>query len=154
MKTTATAESWTIPETLAVAYTEFTQRFGVDLLPKAFEALTLRPAETMQAHRALSRDMGNYISSALDARGAGLEEWMASARADSDQDAMLLDIAVRWWLARDALARHPSGTRVPCIYVPGLTSHSGHQLLLQMLHRGNAPDTNQPAGGPAQTSRA
>lgn len=148
------ATSWTVPEALAVAYTEFTRRFGADLLAQAFAALTLQPVKTMQAHRALDRDMGDYISSVLDAHGAALQEWLANARADREQDAMLQDIGVRWWRARDDLARKPAGTRVPCTYAPGSTSlHSGLQLLIQMLHRGSAPDTTPPAVDPARVSR-
>lgn len=154
MKTIETPESWTIPEALAVAYAEFTQRFGADLLPKAFEALTLRPTQTLQVHQALDRDMGNYISSVMDARGAALIEWLAHARTDRDQDAMLLDIGVRWWRARDDLARKPVGTRVPCTYAPDSTSlHSGLQLLVQMLHRGSSPDTSPPEGVQAHATR-
>lgn len=153
MKTTAVPDTWSVPEALAVAYTEFTQRFGADLLHQAFAALTLQPEQTMQAHRALDRDMGNYISHVLDARDAGLLEWLANARADRSQDAMLLDIGVRWWRARDDLARQPHGTRVPCTYALGSTSlHSGLQLLVQMLHRGSAPDTTPPAAGPARAT--
>ncbi len=154
MKATPAPATWSVPEALALAYTEFTQRFGTELLHQAFEALTLEPERTMQAHRALDSDMGNYISSVLDARGAGLVEWLANARADRSQDAMLLDIAVRWWRARDDLAGQPKGTRVACTYAPGSTSlHSGLQLLVQMLHRGSAPDRTLPAGGPAHTPR-
>lgn len=155
MKTTPVPATWSVPEALAVAYAEFTQRFGADLLHHAFESLTLRPEKTMQAHHALDRDMGNYISSVLDARGAGLVEWLANARADSSQDAMLLDIGVRWWRARDDLARQPHGARVPCTSAPGSTSlHSGPQLLTQMLYRGSAPDTVPAAAGHTRVTRA
>ncbi|MDD5028496.1 MAG: hypothetical protein PHH58_03185 [Rhodoferax sp.] len=154
MKHPTDPSSWNIQEALAVAYSEFTQRFGADLLHQAFVALTLHSAQTMQAHRALDADMGNYISSVLDARGAGLTEWLTNARADRDQDAMLLDIGVRWWRARDDLARQPQGTRVPCTYAPGATSlHSGLQLLAQMLYRGSAPDTAPPAISQTPTTR-
>jgi hypothetical protein len=153
MKQPTEAAHWAVSEALAVAYTEFTQRFGAELLLQAFEALTLRPMETMATHRTLDRHMGNYISSVLDARGDGLTEWLTNARADRDQDAMLLDIGVRWWLARDDLARKPAGTRVPCEYAPGSTDHVSLQLLTQMLHRGSAPDTNPPAAGPARGTR-
>lgn len=154
MKATQPQDTWSVPEALAVAYTEFAQRFGAELLHQAFEALTLDPKQTMHAHRALDRDMGNYISSVLDARGAALVEWLANARADRSQDAMLLDIGVRWWRARDDLARQPHGTRVPCTYAPGSTSlHSGLQLLTQMLYRGSAPDTEPPAAGPVRGTR-
>jgi hypothetical protein len=154
MQTNTPTQSWTVPEALAVAYREFTQRFGADLLHQAFEALTLQSAKTMQAHRALDADMGDYISSVLDARGAGLAEWLANARADRTQDAMLQDIGVRWWHARDDLARQPEGTRVPCTYAPGFTSlHSGLQLLAQMLYRGSAPDRTLPLTPPARGTR-
>ena len=154
MKTNAAPDTWSVPEALAVAYTEFTQRFGAELLHQAFATLTLKPEQTMQAHRTLDSDMGNYISSVLDARGAGLVEWLTTARADRSQDAMLLDIGVRWWRARDDLARKAHGTRVPCEYAPGSTSlHSGLQLLIQMLHRGSAPDTTPPAAGPVRVNR-
>lgn len=154
MQSNTPTQSWTVPEALAVAYREFTQRFGADLLHQAFEALTLHGTHTMQVHHALDADMGNYLSSVLDARGAGLTEWLANARADRTQDAMLLDIAVRWWRARDDLAREPAGTLVPCTYEPGATGlHSGHQLLSQMLYRASAPDTAPHSTAPVRGTR-
>ena len=138
---TTTKPSWTVPEALSVAYKAFAARFGADLLHQAFEALTLHPKQTMAMHRALRADMVTYLDYALDVRGAGLVVWMANARADLDQAPMLLDCAVRWWCARDAMLRLPLNTRVPCIYMEGLTAHSDLQLLEQMLRRASAPDT-------------
>jgi hypothetical protein len=141
MKTTATPATWSVPEALAVAYTAFTQRFGAELLWQAFEELTLEPEQTMQDHHDLERDLDQYLGHALNAQGAGLVIWMANAKSKPDNAALLTHCAVRWWRARDDLARQPQGMRVPCEYAPGSKDHSALQLLRQMLYRGSAPDT-------------
>lgn len=153
MKTTATPATWSVPEALAVAYTAFTQRFGAELLHQAFEALTLDPQQTMEDQRDLARDLGQYLGHALNAQGAGLVIWMANAKSRPDNAALLLHCGVRWWLARDDLARKPPGTRVPCEYGPGSKEHSALQLLAEMLYRASAPDTTPPVAGPARGTR-
>lgn len=149
MKTTATPATWSVPEALAVAYTAFTQRFGLELLWQAFEELTLEPEQTIQDHHDLERDLDQYLGHALNAQGAGLVIWMANAKSKPDNAALLTHCAVRWWRARDDLARQPQGMRVPCKYAHGSTDHNAHQLLAQMLYRGSAPDTETPVDGPA-----
>lgn len=153
MKTTAAPESWTIPEALAVAYAEFTQRFGVELLWQAFEALTTKPAATLQEHQELADELDQYLGHALNAQGADLVIWMANAKSRPDNAALLLHCGVRWWRARDALANQPKGSRVPCVYAEGITEHVALQLLSQLLYRGSAPDTVPGAGGPAPRTR-
>lgn len=134
-------QTWSVPEALAVAYTAFTQRFGADLLWQAFEVLTTKRKDTMAEHKALERDLGQYLGHALNAQGADLVIWMANAKSRADNAELLLHCAVRWWLARDDLLRKPSGTCVPCVYAEGATDHVALQLLTQMLYRGSAPDT-------------
>ena len=151
MKTNPAAQSWSAPEALAAAYTEFTLRFGADLLHQAFEALTLQPEKTKNDHKAIEDELGTYLAYPLNTHGAGLVIWMANAKSKPDNAALLLHCAVRWWLARDDLLRKPSGTRVPCVYAEGSKDHSALQLLTQMLYRGSAPDTEPPAA--AQTPR-
>ncbi len=144
--------SWSIPEALAVAYTAFTQRFGDDLLWQAFDALSTKPESTKAEHRAMGRDLDQYLGHALSAQGADLVIWMANARSCPDNVALLLHCGVRWWMARDdLLLQQASEARVPCNYAEGSTDHPGLQLLTQMLHRGSAPDTTPPAV--AQTPR-
>lgn len=143
------ATGWTIPDALAVAFQAFTQRFGADLLWLAFEALTIKREDTMAEHQALERDLDQYLGHALNAQGANLVIWMANARSKPDNAELLLHCAVRWWRARDDLVRMPGGTRVPCVYAEGATDHVALQLLMQMLYRGSAPDTEPPATGPA-----
>jgi len=151
MKTNPVTPTWSVPEALSVAYTAFTQRFGTDLLWQAFEALTTKRENTMAEHKALERDLGQYLGHALNAQGANLVIWMANAKSNPDNADLLTHCAVRWWLARDDLLRKPSGTRVPCVYTEGSTDHVALQLLTQMLYRGSAPDTEPPAV--AQTPR-
>lgn len=153
MKITATPQSWSIPEALAVAYTEFTQRFGAELLYQAFEALTLQPEQTRTEHLVLGRELDKYLAYPLNTHGTELVAWMASAKGKPDNAALLLHCGVRWWRARDDLARKPNGTRVPCEYAPGSKNHSGLQLLAEMLYRGSAPDTKPPAAGQTPRTR-
>lgn len=153
MKTTATPEFWTIPEALAATYTEFTQRFGAELLWQAFEALTTQPEQTKAKHLALSKELGQYLAYPLNIHGDALVSWMTSAKSRPDNADLLTHCAVCWWLARDDLLRKPSGTRVPCVNAEGAKNHSALQLLTQMLYRGSAPDTKPPAAGPARATR-
>lgn len=145
MKTTAAPATWSVPEALAVAYTEFTQRFGAELLHQAFEALTLRRAQTMQVHRALARELDQYLVYPLNTHGAELVHWMASAKGTPDNADLLLHCGVRWWQAREDLLRKPAGTRV--------RNHSDLQVLAEMLYRGSAPDTEPPAAGQTPMTR-
>lgn len=141
MNTQEPRATWSIAEALAVAYQAFGDRFGPDVLDRAFAALTMHHEDTLAAHRAIAPQLGGYISQALSAQGASLVIWMANAQSDPEQADLLLHCGVRWWLARDAMVRLAPGSRVLCVYADGLTEHVSLQLLAQMLHRGAAPET-------------
>lgn len=133
--------SWSIHEAIAVAYDAFTARLGADLLWRAFEALTQRHAETVTVNQRRDAELGRYINHIVASEGAALREWLANARADPEQAALLLHVGVRWWRARDDLLARPAGTRVRRAYAEGCAAHVSLQLLSQMLYRGRAPDT-------------
>ena len=134
--------SWTVHEALAVAFQEFEQRFGSDLLWPAFEALTSRRAEVMREQVAIERELNQFLQYPLNKRGADLDLWISKARCAEDQAGLLLHIGVRWWRARDAMLALPNGTTVPQMWE--VEGHVSLSLLKQMLYRADAPHTNQP----------
>lgn len=134
------AGSWSIHEAVAVSYQAFAERFGVDLLWCAFDALTRERDATLAKHGQLDYDIGKYLQWPLNLEGDALASWMKAARADPEQTILLLHIGVRWWLSREDLLSLPARSRVPCEYAPGDESPFSLQLLSQMLYRGRAPD--------------
>lgn len=134
-------DSWSIHEAIAVAFTEFSERFGEDVLWRAFAELT-QHRETIMAQQAeLGGELDSYLQYPLNKFGSELDLWMAKARADDEQAWLLVHAGVRWWLARDDLLSRPAQSRVPCSYAEGETVHVNLQLLKQMLYRGAAPYT-------------
>ena len=134
--------SWSIHEALAIAFTAFTERFGEDTLWRAFEALTLRREATLAQHAVLAHELGRWLQYPLELGASELEPWMANARADADQEPLLVHAGVRWWQARDDLLSRPTQARVPHVFAEGKTAaHISLSLLKQMLYRGCAPDT-------------
>lgn len=138
---TDTPDSWSIHEALAIAYEEFTKRFGPDLLWRAFDLLTREREAALEAHAQITSELDQYLGRALNQSGSRGDLWMSSARSDEGQLVLLLHAAVRWWLARDDLLSRPVQSRVPCQYAEGLSEHVNLQLLTQMLYRGRAPYT-------------
>lgn len=139
--TTTEHETMSIDEALLAAFTEFTMRFGEELLWQSFAALMRNRTDVLQYQSDYAEDLDTYIGSALYAKGANIVIWNANARADIDQAEMLLHIGVRWWLARDDLLGKPAEVRVLKYYLEGLSDHFSLQLLSQMLFRGAAPET-------------
>ena len=133
--------SWSIHEALAVAFTAFTERFGEDVLWRAFEELALRREVTLAQNAEMADELERYLQHPLNQRGSGLDLWVAKARTDAQQALLLVHAGVRWWLARDDLLSRPAHARVPHIYAEGMTDHVSLQLLKQMLYRGRAPYT-------------
>lgn len=134
-------DSWSIHEAIAVAFTEFSERFGEDVLWRAFAELT-QHRETIMAQQAeLGSELDSYLQYPLNKFGSELDLWMAKARADDEQAWLLVHAGVRWWLARDDLLGRPTHARVPCDYSNGEMGHFSLQLLSQMLYRGRAPYT-------------
>lgn len=133
--------SWSIHEALAVAYEEFTTRFGADLLWPAFDMLARDRDGTLAAHESVEAELDQYLGHALNKKGSTGDLWISSARADEGQLVLLLHAAVRWWCARDDLLSRPAQSRVPCEYAEGESAHVNLQLLTQMLYRGRAPYT-------------
>lgn len=136
-----TQHSWSLHEALAVAFTAFTERFGQDTLWRAFEALTLRREATLAQHAELVHELGRWLQYPLELGGSELETWMANARADADQEPLLVHAGVRWWQARDELLSRPAHARVTFVRKEWTLDHVSLQLLKQMLYRGHAPNT-------------
>lgn len=137
----AAQSDWNIHEALNLAYQEFSNRFGADLLWEAFDLLTLDRERTLAEHTDLEADIDQYLGHALYQAGSTGDIWISKARTDEGQTALLLQIAVRWWRARDDLLSRPAQSRVPCEYAEGNNDHVNLQLLAQMLYRGRAPYT-------------
>lgn len=137
----ATQESWSIHEALEAGYEAFIGQFGSAILWRAFDVLTRQRAITLRHQKQLERDVDKYLQYPLHLSGQELESWMEQARADPDQDVLLLQVGVRWWLARDDLLNRPAHSRVPCVYADGLDVPVRIQLLSQLLYRGRAPYT-------------
>lgn len=133
--------SWSIHEALAIAFEEFTTRFGADLLWSAFELLAHDRDGTLAVHMQIEAELDQYLGHALNQIGSAGDVWISSARADDAQVVLLLHAAVRWWRARDDLLNRPAQSRVPCQYAEGESAHVNLQLLSQMLYRGRAPYT-------------
>lgn len=133
--------SWSIHEALAIAYQEFSNRFGADLLWAAFDLLTRDRERTLAEHAELETELDQYLGHAMHQAGSKGDIWISKARTDEGQTALLLQAAVRWWCARDDLLSRPAQSRVPCEYAEGNTDHVNLQLLAQMLYRGRAPYT-------------
>lgn len=138
---TETPISWSIHEALAIAYEEFANRFGPDLLWRAFELLTRDREASLEAHAHIAAELDQYLGHALNQSGSRGDLWISKARDDEGQMVLLLHAAVRWWLARDDLLSRPAQSRVACEYAQGLSEHVNLQLLTQMLYRGRAPYT-------------
>ena len=135
-------DSWSIHEALNVAFHEFAVRFGPDLLWKAFGALTRDYEGVMAEHHRAQVDIDQYLRHPLVKNGSDLDLWISAARADADQAALLLHVAVRWWRARDDLLSRPAHARVPwSLGQDGMKGQVSLQLLAQMLYRGRAPYT-------------
>ncbi|WP_087863754.1 hypothetical protein [Comamonas thiooxydans] len=134
-------QSWSIHEALAVAFTAFTERFGADVLWRAFEELTQRREATLAQHAELTDELEDLLQRLLNQRGSELDLRVAKARTEADEAWLLLHAGVRWWQARDDLLSRPAHARVPHIYAEGMTDHVSLQLLKQVLYRGRAPYT-------------
>ncbi|ADU99804.1 hypothetical protein [Alicycliphilus denitrificans] len=134
-------ESWSIHEAIAVSFNAFGERFGEDVLWLAFAELARERDATLDELGGAERDINQYLMQVLNKKGSELDLWISSARADGAQALTLLQIGVRWWLARDDLLSRPAQSRVPCQHAEGETDHVSLQLLKQMLYRGAAPYT-------------
>ncbi len=141
MKLDDNPDSWSIHEAISVAFQTFASRFGADILWAAFEALTAERELLLEEHYRWESDIDSYLRSPLNLQGKDLVMWIASARADTGQERLLLHVGIRWWNARDDLLTRPAQSRVPCVYAEGLNDHVNLQLLRQMLYRGRAPYT-------------
>lgn len=133
--------SWSIHEAIAVAMTEFKNRFGDDVLWYAFQALTLHRDSALTEHAQLAEELDQYLKHPLSMFGSELKRWLRSAQADEGQARLLLHAGIRWWQSRDDLLSRPAHSRVPCDYSEGELDHFSLQLLSQMLYRGRAPYT-------------
>lgn len=137
----AAQHSWSIHEALAIAYQEFSNRFGADLLWAAFDLLARDRERTLAELSEREAELDQYLGHAMYQAGSAGDIWISKARTDEGQTALLLQAAVRWWCARDDLLSRPTQSRVPCEYAEGNKDHVNLQLLAQMLYRGRAPYT-------------
>lgn len=134
-------ESWSIHEAIAVSFNAFGERFGEDVLWLAFAELAREREATIDELAGAEAEINQYLMQALNKKGSALDLWISTARADGEQALTLLQIGVRWWLARDDLLSRPAQSRVPCRHAQDETDHVNLQLLKQMLYRGAAPYT-------------